>query len=71
MSILAHALPTDKPRTIKGRYASPACPWGVQEVIMPLGQLAYRVGPHGRIYADKAAAERFAFARQNRPVRPN
>ncbi|WP_406699169.1 hypothetical protein V5E97_09850 [Singulisphaera sp. Ch08] len=71
MAIIAHVLPTDKPRTINGRYASPAASWGIQEVLMPLGQLAYRVGPAGKIYADKAAAERFALARQNRLVRPN
>ncbi|SIO58466.1 hypothetical protein SAMN05444166_5689 [Singulisphaera sp. GP187] len=71
MNIILAAAPVDKPRLTTGRFASPASPWAITEVLTPHYEIGYRVGPNGRIYASKAAAERFALARQNRLVRPN
>jgi hypothetical protein len=58
-------------RTTQGRFASPACPWGITTVLLPNWQLGYRVGEGGRIYASQAHAEAFAQKRRNRIVVAN
>jgi hypothetical protein len=53
-------------RRPNGQFATSADPCGITEVLLGSWHIGYRVGPNGRIYADRAAAVRFALARQGR-----
>ena len=64
---IVQAGPARRPRT--GTFARPADPRAITPVKLATGAVAYRVGPMGRIYADRRAAVSFARNVEGRMLR--
>jgi hypothetical protein len=68
MSSLTFAGPVGKPRSLGGRFASPDSPAAITTVLLPSWTIGYRVGPNGRIYANREHALAFAGTRARKAV---
>jgi hypothetical protein len=69
MATVTHTAPARDPQ---GRFARESDPWSVVPVLLvPRWDIAYRVGPRGRIYAERSAAVRYARHRLDYLGRPN